>query len=320
MSRIFADQIQKSGGTAFSLPVASGTSGQFIQTDGSGNLSFANPTVNQPSSTWLVAPESTYTIGTVVSHSDRQNIYSTGEWSSSGPWTTYYNYDIHADNNAIQFWNMLLGDGYGNNPSTTEHMMGADTESELPRRVQFANGNRVGYTRDILHWDNDSSSTGHSFRCLPLRNTNSGSVSVPVSGFVSNYWSSGYEGASLSVFTPNTSKYSTVTSVKGEKLANITSGNNTRMKELSGSVTIPANTTVLVALSSTDQYVTTYRFRDTNLFAKLADTITGSNGVICDMRMLSHLARGRVNMSYTGDLASYLPTIWTTCATQFGDR
>ena len=320
MSRIFADQIQKSGGTAFSLPVASGTSGQFIQTDGNGNLSFQNPVVNQPSATWLVAPESTYTIGTVVSHTDRENIYSTGEWTSSGPWTTYYNYNIFADNDAIQFWNMLLGDGLSNNSSTTEFMPGADTENELPRRVQFANAHRVGYTRDIYHYDNATGSPGHSFRCLPLRNTNSGSVSVPISAWVSNYWSNGYEGACLAAFTPNTTKYSTVTSVKGEKLANITSSNNVRMKELSGSVTIPGNTTVLVALSSTDQYVTTYRFKDTNLFSKLNETITGSNGVICDMRMLSHLARGRVNMNYAGALADYLPTIWTTCATQFGDR
>ena len=193
MSRIFADQIQKSGGTTFSLPVASGTSGQFIQTDGSGNLSFQNPVVNQPSATWLVAPESTYTIGTVVSHTDRQNIYSTGEWSSSSSWTTYYNYAINEDNSAIQFWNMLLGDGYSSS-GTSQYMQGADTEHELPRRVQFANAHRVGYTRDILHWDNDTSSAGHSFRCLPLRNTTSGSVSVPISAWVSNYWSSGYDG------------------------------------------------------------------------------------------------------------------------------
>jgi hypothetical protein len=319
MSRIFADQIQKPSGTAFSLPVGNGANNQFIQTDGQGNLSFENPVIYQPGESWLVAPETAYNIGTVVSHSDRQNIYSTGEWGSSSSWTTYSNYQVHQDNSGIQFWNMLLGDGYSNASATSEYMQGADTENELPRRVQFASGNRVGYRRDIFHYDNSQGYAGHTFRCLPLRNTNSGSVSVSITGLVSNYWSSGYEGAQIAYFTPNTNKYSTVTSVTGTSVANITSS-NTRAAALTGSVTIPGGTTVLVTLTSTDWYETTYRFKDCNLFYKLHETFTGTNGVICDMRMLSHLVRGRVYLPYTGALATNLAPIWTTCATQYGDR
>ena len=319
MSRIFADQIQKPSGTAFSLPVGNGANNQFIQTDGQGNLSFENPVIYQPGETYLVAPETSYNIGTVSTHTDRQQIYSTGEWTSSSSWTTYSNYQIHLDNSAIQFWNMLLGDGYSNASATSEYMQGADTENELPRRVQFANGNRVGYRRDIFHYDNSTSNAGHTFRCLPIRNTNAGSVSVSITGLVSNYWGSGNEGAQIAYFTPNTSKYSTVTSVAGTSVANITSS-NTRAASLTGSVTIPGGTTVLVVLTSTDWYETTYRFKDCNLFYKLHETFTGTNGVICDMRMLSHLVRGRVYLSYTGALATGLPQIWTTCATQYGDR
>lgn len=40
MSKIVVDEIQKSGGVALTLPTADGTSGQTLQTDGSGNLSF----------------------------------------------------------------------------------------------------------------------------------------------------------------------------------------------------------------------------------------------------------------------------------------
>jgi len=319
MSRIFADQIQKPSGTAFSLPVGNGTTNQFIQTDGQGNLSFENPIIYQPGETYLVAPESAYNIGTVSTHTDRQNIYSTGEWTSSSSWTTYSNYQIHQDNSAIQFWNMLLGDGYSNASATTERMQGGDSEHEMSRRVQFASGNRVGYRRDILRWDNVQDYAGHTFRVLPIRNTNSGSVSVAVSGIVSNYWSSGYEGAVLASFVPNAGKYSAVTSVTGTSIANITS-NNTRAKDLTGSVTIPGGTTALVALTSTDWYETTYRYKDCNHFFKLHETFTGTNGVICDMRMLSHLARGRPYLSYTGALATNLAPLWTTCATQYGDR
>ena len=319
MSRIFADQIQKPSGSAFTLPISAGATGQFIQTDGQGNLSFENPAVFQPAESWLVAPETSYNVGTVSSHTDRSNIYSTGEWTGSSSWTTYTNYLAHQDNSAIQFWNMLLGDGYSNASATSERMQGADSEQELPRRVQFASGNRVGYMRDVFHYDNETSNAGHTFRVLPIRNTNSGSVSVNITGYVSNYWGSGNEGGVLAAFVPNAGKYSAVTTVTGTSMANVTS-NNTMYKELTGSVTIPANTTALIILTSTDQYQTTYRFKDTNFFNKLNETFTGSNGVICDMRMLSHLARGRPILTYAGSFASILPQLWTTCATQYGDR
>tara|TARA_S200000501_G_scaffold216155_1_gene202827 strand:- start:2167 stop:2910 length:744 start_codon:yes stop_codon:yes gene_type:complete len=48
MSKIVVDQIQKSGGAALTLPAADGSSGNVLQTDGSGQLSFgAGPTVVQ---------------------------------------------------------------------------------------------------------------------------------------------------------------------------------------------------------------------------------------------------------------------------------
>ena len=41
-SKIIVDQVQKSGGTAFTLPSADGADGTFMKTDGSGTLSFAS--------------------------------------------------------------------------------------------------------------------------------------------------------------------------------------------------------------------------------------------------------------------------------------
>ena len=43
MSKIVVNKIQAVGGTELTLPTSDGTSGQTIQTDGSGNLSFASP-------------------------------------------------------------------------------------------------------------------------------------------------------------------------------------------------------------------------------------------------------------------------------------
>lgn len=42
MSKLVVDQIQKSGGPALTLPTVSPTAGQYIQSDASGNLSFAS--------------------------------------------------------------------------------------------------------------------------------------------------------------------------------------------------------------------------------------------------------------------------------------
>ena len=42
MSKLVVNQIQYSGGTAFTLPQSGGTANQVMKTDGSGNLSFVN--------------------------------------------------------------------------------------------------------------------------------------------------------------------------------------------------------------------------------------------------------------------------------------
>jgi len=316
MSRITTDQIQKPGGVTFTLPAVGPTANQFLQTDGLGNLSFQQPTLSEPGITSLVAPEGVGNIGSIVTHTDRSNIYSTGEWSTSGPWTTYTAYQSHQDNSAIQYLQMQFGDGYG--PSgTSESMQGADAENELPRRLQFANGNRMGFARDVFHYDNNTSNTGHSFRMMPVRNTTSASISVTVSAYCSNYQGSGYEGAQLLYFTPNTSVYSTVTSVTGTSVATYTG--NARQSQLTGSVTVPAGTTVLVCLISSDWYTTTYRFKDTNFFDGLTTTFTNP-GIICDMRMLSNIAKSRFTFAYAGAFATLASGIWTTCATVYGDR
>ena len=316
MSRITTDQIQKPGGAVFTLPVVSPTADQFVQTDGQGNLSFQQPTLTEPFNTSLVAPEGVGNIGSIVTHTDRQNIYSTGEWSSSGPWTTYSSHSSHADNSAIQYLYMQFGDGMG--PSgTSQSMFGADAENELPRRLQFANGNRMGFARDVFHYDNSQDYAGHSFRMMPIRNTTSASITVAVAAYASVYYSSGYDGAQLLYFTPNTSAYSTVTSVTATSVA--TSTTQSRQVSLTGNITVPANTTVLVCLISSDWYTTTYRFKDTNYFYNLTTTFTNA-GIICDMRMLSNIAKSRFSFAYAGAFATPAANIWTTCATVYGDR
>jgi hypothetical protein len=263
-----------------------------------------------------IAPEGKGIVGAIFSHTDRQNIYSTGEWTSSGPWTTYTNYQAHADNNAIQFMNMALGDGRASS-GTSQNFFGNDSEGAISRQLIFANGNRLGYARDQFHYDNATGYAGHSFQIMPVRNTTSSPISVPFYAYTSDYWEQGYEGCALFVFAPNSSKYSTVSSVSGTSLASTQT--NARQTSLTGSYTIPGNTTVLVCVTSTDFYQTTYRFKDTNYFYNLNTTFSNP-GIICDMKMLSSLYTSRFNLSSSGSLSSGLVPIWTITATNFGDR
>jgi hypothetical protein len=305
--------------TTFNLPVTDGTSGQYLKTDGSATLGWASITnPNIATITGLPVVEGKGIIGSIVSHTDRQNTYSSGEWTSSGPWTTYTNYNIQADNTAIQYFNMQFGDGYMD-AGTSQTMMGSDSEHQFARTLQFSNGNRLGYSRDFFHYDNAQDYAGHSLRMMPIRNTTNAAITITLSGYVSNYWSSGQEGGTLVVFIPNTDKYSTVTNVTASQLATVT-GSNGQFFNLSGTVSVPANTTVLVSLTSTDWYTTTYRFKDTNYFYNL-NTTFANPGIICDMRMLYSLHTSRfTGMIYTGGFAAQASTIWTKAAAAYGDR
>lgn len=316
MSKIVVDQVQKSGGTAFTLPTVDGSSGQFMATDGAGNLGFASP--NIPSiPTWLpLAPEGKGIVGSVVSSTQRNNIYSTPEWSSTGPsGSNFTNNALHQDPNMIQFMTMLLGDGLSN-AGTSQGYLG-DSEGALNRQLQFSNGNRLGYRRDQFYYDNATSYGGHSWRVMPIRNTSNAGISVALAGYTSDYWSAGYEGSQLLVIAPNTSTYSTVTSVTGTSIG--TTSNSSEQNALTGNFTVPANTTVLVVLSNTHSYQTTYRFKDTNYFYNLGTTFTSSS-IICDMRMLSSLYMSRFNLTYTASGLTELAKLWTVTATNFGDR
>jgi hypothetical protein len=320
MSKVIVDQIQKltGGTTAFNIPSTDGTAGQYMKTDGSANLGWASMTNPNPALiNALPVQESKGLIGSIVTHTDRSNIYSTGEWTSGGPWTTFTNQSIHQDNSAIQFFNMVFGDGFMNF-GTTETLMGSDSEHQFARTLQFSNGSRLGYARDFFHYDNATSDCGHSWRIMPVRNTTNAAITISLFGYVSTNFSSGYDGGCLAVFTPNTSTYSTVTSVTGTLVAQTVT--TAQYINLTGSVSVPANTTILVCLASTDQYQTTYRFKDTNYFYNLNTTFTNS-GIICDMRMLHSLHTSRfTGMTYTGSFSTQASTIWTKTATAYGDR
>lgn len=321
MSKLIVDTIQRPGGTPLAFPVTDGTSGQFIKADTSGNLSFGSTYTFPSTGTPAVGVENKGMFGSISSHTYRQNTYSTGEWASTGPsGGAYANYQAFTDPNLIQFVNMCLGDGKGSAVTTTESYLGDDDRGSGARALMFSNGNRLGYKRDMLMWDNYTSGYGgHSFRMMPLRNTTGAAITVTLSGRASDYYQTGYEGTQLFVITPNTSTYSTVTSITTTNMGQSQTSYDTGGANLSGSYSIPANTTVIVCLASTTSYQTTYRFKDTNYFYGINDYPTG---IICDMRMLTSLYTSKFDLPTSGTCigTNLLAPLWTKTATNYGDR
>jgi hypothetical protein len=338
MTKIVTDQIQRREGPELTLPIKDGAAGSPLLTDGRGNLYFQGQTATAGSTAavvttladkdipGLVAPEGKGMVGRIVSHDSWQNhCYndSLGQPSSSAAWTTYYNYSPYSDNSAIQFINMLLGDGYANSGSS-EFLFGNRGQSHTARTLQFSNGNRLGHDFNLSYPKNVQSYPGYSFACMPIRNTSSAAISVSLYSQSSNYWSSGYEGRCLFYFRPNSSnygkKYSEVTTVEGVLITDTNYSGNGAQYTQSGTISVPANTTILVCQTSSDWYYTTYQYTDLNYFYNLNTTFTNPN-IICDMRMLSTLHKSRFStMSYTGSIASHFHKIWNQCGTDFGDR
>jgi hypothetical protein len=323
MSKLVVDTIQRPGGATVSFPIADGTAGQFLKTDATGNLTFSNsytfPSVPLP----IIAPEGKGIVGSVSSFTDRANNYSTPNWTSTGPsGSAYTNYVAHDDPNLIQFINMALGDGVPQ--GTTEWYIGDDDRGSGSRALMFANGDRLGYKRDRLQWSNSTNNGGHTFRIMPIRNNSAAGISVPFYARMSDYYSSGYEGCCMFVLAPNTSTYSTVTTVSTTRLSySQSSGDTNGPQAYTGSYSIPANTTVLVCLASTNSYQTTYRFKDTNYFYYLNTSYTFADAnIVCDMRMLSSLYASNFNLPNSGTCngTGILAPLWTKTATNFGDR
>ena len=307
MSKIIVEKIQGgSGGSELTIPTADGTAGTFIKIDGSGNLSFAGLSV--------LTEDSPDIVGSVVSNSARNNVYSTGEWSSSGPWTTYY-HSWQDANSITQGFNMFMGDGYPN--GTTQVNYTNDGSSNAATRIrEYAHGQRIGVNRkDYYYIDNITTNySGVSWRCIPVRNTTGSTITRTFTGYLSAR-DTNYGGNSFTVYTPNSSVYSTTTGGAWSKLTTPTA--NTDMNAISVSVVVPANTTVLIMMNSIHRYATTARFKDTSYLTGLQNSF--GNGLVCDLRMLETLATAQIGKTCTNQ-TSHPQYLYPACAAAYGDR
>ena len=312
MSKLVVDSIQKSGGAILNIPVADGTAGQYMASDGAGTLSF----VNGPENT-VVPNDNDLIIGSIVSNSARNNVYSTGEWSSSGPWTTYY-HSWQDANSIVQGWNMFMGDGHPQVGSTSQNMFTNDSDAAMPRQKEFSWNDRMGsHQRDYLYYDNVTSNyAGVTWRCIPVRNTTGSDITRTFKAYLSSV-DSNYGGCSIFYYTPTNSSGTNYANVTGGAWSQVFSGgNNTPSTTRQGSVTIPAGKTILLMVNSCHAYQTTYRFKDSNMPYDLGSFF--GTGIQCDMRMLEglHSIRDTSAAQTNGQPWRIYPNI----ATAYGDR
>jgi len=295
---------------AFSLPTSTGTNGLVLASDGAGGTDWAPPPASHAPDT-----DSNILIGSVVTSTGQDNSYSTGDWSSSGPWTTYNHSQMFSTSTSkIQGWNMFLGDGY---PDGTSQIMYADnTGIDKQRQKQYAINQRMGHVwRDNYYNDNSTSYGGLTWRCMPIRNASTSSKTITVYGYASSYTT--YSSAAMGYYTPTGtgSKYSEVTGGAWTQIASYSS--NDTQYQMSGAITIPAETTILVFLNSAKAYKTTYRFVDTNMFFNLQTTFSDPD-IHCDLKMLNTLAEARCTHTAYTTASTY--HIYDHCAALYGDR
>lgn len=291
------------------IPTADGAAGQVVKTDGAGQLSFTAPPVNT-----IVPDDHEDIIGSVITNSSRQNGYSTGEWSGSGPWTTYY-HSWQDANSKTQGFNMFMGDGYPNGESHVMYTNDGDSNA-MNRVKEYAHGKRMGNIhKNYYYYDNITSNySGVSWRCTPIRNTTNTSITRTFSQYVSGVDTS-YGGTGIVTYTPNTSVYSTTTAGTWQDL--FVDGANSASYSQNVSVVVPANTTVLLFTNSIHRYETSYRFKDTNMLYNLPTSF--GTGLVCDLRMLETLATANIGSESTHNTA-HPWKLWPAAAALYGDR
>ena len=191
MSKLIVDEIQKNGGDTLTLPTsdaaisgqpligsstgvlsfgstampsADGTNGQVLTTNGAGVGSWSTNNDN------TVPSDNDLAIGALFSHANRDNIYSTGSWATTGPNSTYHN-ELDDSASIVAAWNMLLGDGKPQESGGANNELTYSGNWGVNRYKQFAHNRRLGYNYRYFYWHpNGTSYPGCTFMCVPIRN------------------------------------------------------------------------------------------------------------------------------------------------------
>lgn len=262
-------------------------------------------------------------IPTLYGSNLRQNSPS-GSWTSSDWLTTA---QISATNaNAINdadLFNMATGNFYRINDGTGA--TGYQFWNAEGGMVEYAKGRVVGHNRQVMvsNWSSQQYAALGS-RVMFVRNTGDTDITKNVNVTFSCGTGNAYGGARFSVGTPNGTTYSTVDSVTWTSYQYST---DTYLVNQNYSVTFPAGKTVILVLTNTFMYWTTFtsgaHLTDRNFFTDL-HLLFDDVALVPDLAMTQTALQGNF---YDNPLGAANPRTnndthrwYNLCATLFGDR
>lgn len=230
-------------------------------------------------------------------------------WSSSDPWTNYYNYFNGVIDCERAFW-MALG------TNTRQNTLGYSDTGEN-RVVEYATNSVVGGFEMISILDNRSNYNPIRFRVMFLRNHHpTETKNVSVWGHYTAYWSSGYEGSGFAWGKPNVNgSYQNTTSINWSIVGQRTGGNSNYT--WGHTTAIPPKTTIVVLQASSGYYWRSNQHMMNNKFYDLHNTFADF-WIQPDLKMTQAASIYNDHNNEYNVYNSY--RIWNKTAELFGER
>ena len=279
--------------------------------------------VKQPIDIWKEVTDGSripYHIPSIYSVNHRGNaMMGNYSWNNSDSWTNFYTYMT-----GTQPWDAERAFWYALGGMRLQNESHKSFWSSATKRLDWATNNMTGTNNSRMHTYPQNTSYGpFGSRVMFIRNMHPTLArNVSVWFLNSNRWASGYDGAGLQVGIPNTSLYSTATTINWTNLGTRTGTNDTNYG-MQGTVSIPAKTTAVFLGCNTFYYWTdtgnNYHWDENNAFYNLQGTF-GDYWVQPDMRltMAAWSFAEHNNNNYTSTIDSY--KVWNQAATLYGDR
>ena len=253
MSKLFIDEIQKTGGPTLTLPNVGAYGTQYLKADTSGNLMWASgPSASQ------VSPISLTPAGSSPMLFCRFNNFTNANHSGQG---FTYTTELGTWHNTAAAGETILGVITGRNTASRNYL----TQFETPTRLVYITGSRgeFSYMRHEGQLYQESSSMyNYPDRLLGvvfIKNTTASPLTRTFYFAGASYYNSGYEGASAFTLVPNatntqiTANTSAITSFTNTlAYTRAADGNFTG----SFSATIPADTTIAIVYHTSVRYLT----------------------------------------------------------------
>lgn len=206
----------------------------------------------------------------------------TQTWNNSLNGENFYAYDNGTSSRFQKFFMPAVSSAES---STATYNMRTDSLShDVTQGIQFAGAGTCGVQQFNPSQNYNTSYSPVMTRIMFIKNTTDAAISYTPYFWCSSQWSSGYDGASLTYYVPNSDTYSGVTGV------NTSSGwsyqSSSWIVQTNGSaLSIPANTTVaLVLTNSCNSWTSTYSIHWVYQHSGFYNLQAMPQGLECDLK------------------------------------